>query len=171
MRPLQEEFVGPQARLVFALLAAMVFIVLLIGCVNIANLLLARGVARRGELAVRLALGAGGGASFDSFSSNARCWRLLGGLLSIAVSRWTFNLLMSLGAVDSPWIANGGINARVLALTAVWRSWQRSAPALRRRSLRVARISLPRFMDRPLGDSGPARVSRVPWLARRWRSQ
>ena len=57
-RPLQEEFVGPQARLVFGLMFAMAVAVLLVGCVNIANLLMARGVARQGEITIRMAIGA-----------------------------------------------------------------------------------------------------------------
>jgi putative ABC transport system permease protein len=57
-RPLQEEFVGPQARLIFALLFAAACAVLLIGCANIANLLLARGIGRAREFALRSALGA-----------------------------------------------------------------------------------------------------------------
>ena len=88
-RPLQEEFVGPQARLVFALLAGTVLTVLLIGCVNIANLLLARGAARRGELAVRVALGAGGWRVVRQLLVECAVLAILGGLLSIAVSRWT----------------------------------------------------------------------------------
>jgi predicted permease len=117
VRPLQEEFVGPQARLVFALLSAMVLIVLFIGCVNIANLLLARGVARRGELSLRLALGAGRWRIVRQLLTECAALAFVGGLVSIAISRWTFNVLMSLGAIDSPWTANGGTNLRVLALT------------------------------------------------------
>jgi predicted permease len=119
VRPLQEEFIGPQARLVFAMLSAMVFIVLIIGCVNIANLLLARGVARRGELALRLALGAGRWRIVRQLLTECALLAFIGGLLSIPISRWTFHVLMSLGAIDSPWTANGGTNLRVVALTAV----------------------------------------------------
>jgi putative ABC transport system permease protein len=118
-RPLQEDFVGPQARLVFGLLAGTVFAVLLIGCVNIANLLLARGAAREGELAVRLALGAGGWRVVRQLLVECAVLAALGALLSLAVSRWTINVLMALGSLDSPWVANAGVNARVLLLTAV----------------------------------------------------
>jgi predicted permease len=117
-QPLQEEFVGPQARLVFALLAGTVATVLLIGCVNIANLLLARGAARRGEIAVRLALGAGGWRVVRQLLVECAVLSVLGAVLSLAVSRWTIQVLLTLGPVDSPWLANGGVNARALLVTA-----------------------------------------------------
>jgi putative ABC transport system permease protein len=118
-RPAQEEFVGPQARLVFALLVGLVTAVLLIGCVNVANLLLARGASRRGELAVRLALGAGGWRVARQLLIECAVLAVLGGVLSLVVSRWTLNLLMTLGPIDSPWVANRGINPRALLLTAL----------------------------------------------------
>jgi predicted permease len=117
-RPLQEEFVGPQARLVFALLAGTVLTVLLIGCVNIANLLLARGAARRGELAVRLALGAGGWRVVRQLLVECALLAALGGALSLLISRWAIALFMTLGPIDSPWVESGGLNIRVLLLTA-----------------------------------------------------
>jgi putative ABC transport system permease protein len=118
-RPLQEEFVGPQARIVFALLVAAVMVVLIIGCVNVANLLLARGVARRGELALRLALGSGAWRLVRQQLAECAVLSVLGGALSLLVSRWTLNGLRTLGDIDSPWIATAGLNLRVLALTAV----------------------------------------------------
>lgn len=142
VRPLQEEFVGPQARLVFALLTGMVFIVLIIGCVNIANLLLARGVARHGEIALRLALGAGAWRMVRLLLVECGVLALLGGLLSLAVSRWTLSLLVSLGGVDSDWTANAGMNVRMLALTTVMSLFATIcaglAPALAARRANVA---------------------------------
>jgi putative ABC transport system permease protein len=118
-RPLQEEFIGPQARTVFALLITAVIVVLIIGCVNVANLLLARGVARRGEMAMRLALGANTWRLVRELLAECAALAAIGGVLSLLVSRWTLDILASLGEVDSPWLAGNGLNWRVLGLTAV----------------------------------------------------
>jgi putative ABC transport system permease protein len=118
-RPLQEEFIGPQARTVFALLITAVIVVLIIGCVNVANLLLARGVARRGEMAMRLALGANAWRLVRELLGECAALAAIGGVLSLLVSRWTLDILASLGEVDSPWLAGDGLNWRVLGLTAV----------------------------------------------------
>jgi putative ABC transport system permease protein len=115
--PLQEEFVGPQARLVFALLVAIVITVLVIACANVANLLLARGVARRGEMSVRQALGAGTWRLTRQLLVECGLLAALGGGLSLVVSQWTLRILTSLGTVDSPWLAGGGLNGRVMLLT------------------------------------------------------
>jgi predicted permease len=116
-RPLQEEFIGPQARVVFGLLVGIVSAVLVIGCVNIANLLLARSVARRGEMAVRLALGAGGWRVTRQLLVECGLLAAIGAAASLAISRWTLRVLTTLGAVDSPWLAADGLNIRVLLLT------------------------------------------------------
>jgi putative ABC transport system permease protein len=117
-RPLQEEFIGPQARLAFAILAGTVVSVLLIGCVNIANLLLARGFARRGELAVRVALGAGLWRIIRQLLLECAVLAVAGGALSIFVSRWTLDIFLRSFPIDSPWVDAGGTNPRALAFTA-----------------------------------------------------
>ena len=117
-RPLQEEFVGPQARLVFAVLFLTAMAVLLIGCVNVANPLLARGVARHGELAVRAALGAGRWRLARQLLTECGVMVALGAALSPIVGRGVIAVFLRALPVESPWVAGGALNLRMLAVTA-----------------------------------------------------
>ena len=117
-QPLQDEFIGPQARLAFGLLFAMALSVLVIGCVNIANLLLARGVARRGEIAVRMALGAGGWRIARQLLVECAVLVLVGAAASLFVARWVMALFVSNFPLESAWVDGGALSLRTLAVTA-----------------------------------------------------
>jgi putative ABC transport system permease protein len=92
-RPLQEEFFGPQARFVFALLGAAALAVLLIGCANIASLLLARGIGRSRELAVRTALGASRGRLVRQMLVENLALALAGTAAGLLVAHWGLGTL------------------------------------------------------------------------------
>ncbi|HEV2665080.1 MAG TPA: ABC transporter permease, partial [Blastocatellia bacterium] len=120
----QDEIVGPVRRPVLILMAA-VALVLLIACVNVANLLLARSVARRREVAIRIALGAGRGRLMQQYLAEGAVLSLAGGALGVALAYGGVRLLRSLastlyrtdlgGRLSFPRIEEVGINADVLA--------------------------------------------------------
>ncbi len=101
---LRDRTVGPAGRGLFLLLAAAVFF-MLIGCANVANLLLARGFARRQEMAVRLAIGAGYGRIVRQLLTESCVLAILGGLGGYLLTAVAWRILPAFAPVSIPRLA------------------------------------------------------------------
>ncbi|MEE8584505.1 MAG: ABC transporter permease [Acidobacteriota bacterium] len=114
--PLREEAVGAIERPLWILMGAVVF-VLLIACVNVANLTLVRAEARRKELAVRSALGAGRARLMRQFATEGILLAMTGGVLGLLLAFAGVGLMPSLTPQGIPRLAEASVDARVLAAT------------------------------------------------------
>lgn len=99
--PLRDE-VTRNVRSTLLLLQAGALLVLLIGCVNIANLVLVRATARNRELATRLALGAGHSRLARQILTESVLLGMLGGIAGLALGRIGLKLFELLGSADLP---------------------------------------------------------------------
>jgi len=115
LAPLREELSNELRPALFLLSGAVAF-VLLIACANVANLLLARGAARRHEMAIRTALGATRAQIVKQLLIESLALGIVGGLFSLLVAQWSLALLEALSPVD---LAAGhlSLSGPVLAFT------------------------------------------------------
>lgn len=114
--PLQGEVVSSVRPALLMLLGAVAF-VLLIACVNVANLLLARAEARRREIAIRSAMGAGFSRLARQFATEGVLLSLVGAILGLGLAFGGLRLIQLTNAGGLPRAAEIGMDWRVLLFT------------------------------------------------------
>jgi putative ABC transport system permease protein len=111
---LRDQMVGGIERALKVLTGAVGF-VLLIACANLANLMLGRTAARRRELAIRTALGAGRARLIRQIVTEALVLAFIGGAAGVALASWAAKAFVALAGNTIPAAARFGLDARVLA--------------------------------------------------------
>jgi putative ABC transport system permease protein len=118
VKPLQEAIVGDTIRSWMLMLLGAVTCVLLLTCVNVANLVFARALARAHELSIRITLGATRGQVVRALAVEMLLLSLGGLLLGLLGAHWAVDVLRAAMPADIPRLATAAIDARVLLMAA-----------------------------------------------------
>jgi putative ABC transport system permease protein len=116
VRPLLDALVGDSRKALLVILGAVGF-VLLIACVNVANLVLVRASAREDELAIRVALGAGRGRLVRQLVVESLLLASVGGVAGLALAVAGTQALVALRPAGIPRLDAIGVDRAVLAFT------------------------------------------------------
>jgi putative ABC transport system permease protein len=114
--PVKEKLVGDARRTLGVLLAA-VLLVLVVSCVNIASLLVARASARQREIAIRTAVGAGRGRMLRQFVVESLVLSVAGAVLGLLVARACLQVMVRLIPQALPRLTDAALDRRVLLAT------------------------------------------------------
>jgi predicted permease len=117
-RPLVSDLVSNVRTSLVVLLGA-VGLIVLIACVNVANLLIVRAASKRHDIAVRFALGASRGRVMGELVTQSLVLAAAGGAAGLALGSWTRGLLVHAAPATIPRLATVAIDGRVLAFTAL----------------------------------------------------
>ena len=115
----REALAGPGVRLMLVLLIAIVSVVLLMACANVANLLLARATTRQKEIAVRFALGASRWRVMRQLLAETLQLAIMGGALGLFLAWMAVRYLATLPVLQAPGLAPIEMNRVVLEFAAV----------------------------------------------------
>jgi predicted permease len=113
---LRDEMVSNYRLTLYVMLAA-VGVVLLIACANLANMLVAKAVARTREMAIRTAVGAGRGRIVRQLITESVLLAVLAGAAGLALAFWGSRTVVALAPGDIPRLAEAGIDNNVLLFT------------------------------------------------------
>lgn len=114
--PFHTALVGESRTPLFMLMAAVGF-VLLIACVNVANLLMARATGRRRELAVRMAMGAARFRLMRQLLTESLVLGMAGGVSGLLIAMWGLDILKSMAPAELPRLAALEIDGAVFGFT------------------------------------------------------
>ena len=118
LRPLVQQVTGQTRPLLYVLLGAVAF-VLLIACVNVASLLLCRSAARRKEMAIRAAIGAGRARVIRQLLTESVLLSLMGGVLGLVLGIGCLKFLLILSPPSMPRLQEAAFDGWVFAFAVV----------------------------------------------------
>ena len=118
LSPLADE-IARTSRLELLLVFAAMFCLLLLVCANVASLAIARGVGRAREIAVRLALGAGGSRVTRQLIAESVLSAIVTMVIAIVLTAWWLDLALSIAPADIPRIHEVAMNTRVASFAAL----------------------------------------------------
>ena len=140
LRPLKQEVIGNVGNVLWLVMGT-IGVVMLIACTNVANLLLVRADARRQELAIRSALGAGRARIAWELLLESLLLGLIGGVVGVGIAYEGLRLLVAIGPANLPRLGEISLDAQslgfTLALSLLSGLLFGSIPALRYAGLRM----------------------------------
>jgi putative ABC transport system permease protein len=116
LQPLKQSVVGDVGRMLWVVMGT-IGLVLLIACANVANLLLVRAESRQHEVAIRAALGAGGGRLAREMLLESLVLGLVSGALGLGLAFFGLRLLLAVGPTTLPRLGEIALDPTAVAFT------------------------------------------------------